>query len=473
MHYIEGADRGQQQLLPPCVEDYVGPNAAVRVIDAFVDRLDDQALGLGEAAATGRPGYRPGVLLKLYIYGYLHRVRSSRRLEAECGRNLEVIWLLGGLRPDHWTIAAFRREHKGRFKEVLREFNVLCRELGLFGAELVAIDGAKFKAVNNRNAYYTRAQLEELVPQLDAGIEAYVEQLEQADEAAAGVPEGPTAEELVQKLAQLQQRRAEYAQLRDQLAAEGKEEIALTDPDSRGQKKVGVGYNVQVAVDTKHDLIAAEAVTQDANDSAQLAPMAQAAQDAIGARRVVADAGYHERKQIAACEEVQITTYVPAPRTCSGRTREGVEVYPKEKFTYREANDDYTCPAGERLTRVAHGWKHDKPADYYANPAACAQCPLRPQCTTAKYRRLSRLAQEDVVERQAQRLAANRHLMRERSATVEHVFGTFRIWGHDTFLCRGLGAVRGEFSLSALTYNLRRAINILGVGPLLIAFQAR
>lgn len=473
MHYIKGVDRQQQHLLPACVEDYVGAESLVRVIDAFVRQLDMAQLGfVGDFATTGRPPYDPADLLKLYVYGYVHRVRSSRRLEAECHRNLEVIWLVGELRPDHWTIAAFRREHKARFKAVLREFNLTCRQLGLFAAELVAIDGAKFKAVNNRNEYFTLKQLQQYVPEIDAKIEQYVEQLDRADEAAADVPAGPTAEELVQKLAQLQQRRAEYAQWRDNLVTEEKTEVALTDPDSRGQKKVGVGYNVQIAVDAKHDLIVAEAVEQDANDVAQLAPMAQAAQAAIGVTTVVADAGYHERGQLATCEQAKITTYVPAPRTRSGTTRDGRKIYPKENFTYDAAKDEYTCPAAQRLMRIGGGTNHGKHCDYYANPQACAECPLRQACTTATYRRLSRLENEAVVERQAQRLAANRKLMRERSATVEHVFGTLRIWGHDTFLCRGLAMVRAEFSLSALAYNLRRVISVLGVERLIAAFKA-
>lgn len=473
MHYIEGVDRHQAQLLPECVEDYVGPEAAVRVIDAFVDQLELGKLGFeGDFATTGRPSYAPADLLKLYIYGYVHRIRSSRRLEGECYRNLEVIWLLGGLRPDHWTIAAFRREHKTRFKEVLREFNLTCRQLGLFAAELVAIDGAKFKAVNNRNEYFTLKQLQELVPQIDAKIEQYVEQLEEADAATANVPAEPTADQLKEKLARLKERRGHYAGLREQLQAQQNSEVALTDPDSRGQKKVGVGYNVQIAVDTKHDLIVAEAVEQDANDLAQLASMAQAAQAAIGVSTVVADAGYHQARELAQCEAAKITTYVPAPRTTSGKTRSGTQVYAKEAFTYDEAKDEYTCPANQRLPRIGSGLRRGESSRYYANPQACAACPLRAQCTTSRYRRLSRGEHEAAVERQAKRMEGKRSLMRERSATVEHVFGTLRIWGHDSFLCRGLAMVRAEFCLSALAYNLRRVITVLGVERLIAAFKA-
>jgi transposase len=472
MRYIQGEDRRQEQLLPPSVEEYVGAGAPVRVIDAFVDGLDLKALGfLAAAQETGRPPYHPGTLLKLYSYGYLQRIRSSRRLEAECTRNLEVIWLTGNLRPDHWTIAAFRREHKARFKAVLREFNLVCRKLELFGAELVAIDGAKFKAVNSPKRHYTAAQLAELIAQIDARIDDYVQQLDQADEAAAEVPGQPTAGELAAKLAQLQQRRADHAELHAAFAASGQTEVSLTDPDSRGQKKVGVGYNVQVAVDAKHDLIAAEAVEQAANDLGQLAPMAQAAHAEIGVTTAVADAGYHEAGQLEKCEQANLTTYVPAPGTRSGQANGGAAVYPKEQFRYDASQDCYHCPAGQELPRAGEGAKNGKARIYYMNTAACRQCPLRAQCTTAHYRKLSRLKNEPVVERQAARVKARPEIVAERKTIVEHVFGTLRLWGHDVFLCRSLAMVRAEFSLSALTYNLRRALNIVGVPALLATLR--
>lgn len=473
MRYITGIDRQQVQLLPPCVEDYVGPAAAVRVIDAFVEQLDLVALGvLAAPAATGRPPYHPGMVLKLYIYGYLHRIRSSRRLEAECQRNLEVIWLTGQLRPDHWTIAAFRKEYRQQFKAVLREFNLTCRKLELFGAELVAIDGAKFKAVNSPKRHHTAEELAELIAQIDRRIEQYVEQLEKSDADTADVPAAPSAAELQAKLVQLRERREQKAQLQAVLMASDQTEVALTDPDSRGQKKVGVGYNVQVAVDAKHHLVAAEEVVQDQNDVAQLQPMAEAARKAIAVTTVVADAGYHGRSQLKACEEAGLTTYVPAPANSSGRTAEGEAVYPKERFTYAAANDTYRCPAGQVLICTGTGPKHGKNCSYYANPDACAACPQKAQCTTAPFRKLSRLEHEAVVERQAARVKARPDLVAHRKEIVEHVFGTLRLWGHDVFLCRGLQMVRAEFSLSVLAYNLRRALNVAGVAQLLAALRA-
>ncbi len=472
MRYIAGTDRQQAHLLPATVEEYVSAGSAVRFIEAFVEQLDLAALGfLTPPKETGRPSYHPGMLLKLYVYGYLHRVRSSRRLEAECGRNLEVMWLTGQLRPDHWTIAAFRREHRGCFKAVLREFNLTCRKLELFGAELVAIDGAKFKAVNSPKRHFTAAELAELIANVDARIEEYVQHLDQADEATADVPGEPTAEELAQKLAQLQHRRAQHAQVHAALVASGASEVALTDPDSRGQQKVGVGYNVQMAVDAKHHLIAAETVEQDANDCHQLAPMAQAARAAVGVSEAVADAGYHERGQLKACEQAGVTTYVPAPATNSGKGHAGQPIYRKEQFIYDAATDEYRCPAGQSLPHAASGRKHGKRCDYYFNAAACARCAQKAACTTGVYRKLSRLEDEAVVERQAERLRAKPQMMARRRAIVEHPFGTMRLWGHDQFLCRGLQMVRAEFSLTALAYNLRRALNVKGVAALLKALQ--
>ena len=398
-------------------------------------------------------------------------MRSSRRLEAECTRNLEVIWLTGHLQPDCWTIAAFRRTHQARFKAVLREFNLVCRQLELFGAELVALDGAKFKAVNSPKRHYTAAQLAELIAHIDTRIDDYVQQLDQADEATADLPGQPTADELAAKLAQLQHRRAHHTELHTALAASGQTEVSLTDPDSRGQKKVGVGYNVQIAVDAKHHLIVAETVVQAANDIGQLQPMAQAAEAALGVTTSVADAGYHERGQLKACEESGLTTYVPAPATPSGRSTDGQAVYPKEQFTYDAPADAYRCPAGRLLPRRATGEKHGKACAYYYDPAACAACAQRAACTRAPFRKLSRLENEAVVERQAARVAEHPELVAERKEIVEHVFGTMRLWGHDEFLCRGLALVRAEFSLTALSYNLRRALNLCGVAELLAALR--
>ena len=476
MSYIQGVDRGQEQLLPASVEDYVAANAPVRFIDAFVAGLDLAALGFERAqpAATGRPGYQPHDLLKLYLYGYLHRVRSSRRLEAEATRNLEVIWLLRALRPDFKTIADFRRANRGCFKGVFKTFNLLCRKLELFGAELVAIDGAKFKAVNSPRRHYPAEQLAELVVQIEGRIAEYLGRLDAEDAAVADLPAPPTTAELQAKLATLQDRRARYQDWQAQLATSGQSEISLTDPDSRGQKKVGVGYNVQIAVDARHDLIVEPEVVQDQNDLAQLHPMATAAQTALGHPNlpVVADTGYHEAQQLEKCEQAGLTTYVPAGDGTSGQAPGGRAVWPKTAFTYDAAQDRYRCPAGQALRYGYAGESKGKARRYYYNVAACGACAQRAQCTTAAYRKISRLENEAVVERQAARVAAHPEIVAARKTIVEHVFGTLRQGGHDEFLCRGLAMVRAEFSLSALSYNLRRALTVLGVEKLLAGLTA-
>jgi transposase len=469
--YIEGVDRRQEHLLPPSVEDYVPAEAPVRFIDAFVDGLDFAELKFSRArpADTGRPGYHPRDLLKLYVYGYLQRVRSSRRLEAEAARNLEVIWLLGGLRPDFKTIADFRKDNRACFPGVFRQFNLLCRKLELFGAELIAIDGAKFKAVNSPKRHYTAEQLQELVIQIDARIATYLDRLDVEDAAAADTPAPPTRAELHAKLDALAARRADYQDLQQQLGQSGAAEISLTDPDSRGQKKVGVGYNVQIAVDAKHDLIVEPDVVQDQNDLAQLHPMAAKAKAALEVAQLptVADTGYHEAGQLEKCEQAGIETYVPASAGTCGQAPGGRSVYPKTDFIYEAARDVYRCPAGQALHLGYSGENRGKARDYYYNAAACGACAQRAECTTAKYRKISRLENEAVVERQAARVAAEPEVVAERKTIVEHVFGTLRLWGHDEFLCRGLGMVRAEFSLSALSYNLRRVLNLEGVAKLL------
>jgi hypothetical protein len=396
-------------------------------------------------------------------------------LEAEASRNLEVIWLLKGLRPDFKTIADFRKDNRAAFKGVLKELNLLCRKMELFGAELVAIDGAKFKAVNSEKRHYTDEKLKELLERIDQKIEEYVTQMEQEDEASEDVAPTPDAEALKAKIETLKTKRGRYQLFREEMAEDEATEISLTDPDSRGQKKVGIGYNVQVAVDAKHDLIAEEEVVQDANDLAQLHPMAIATKSALDVEslKVVADAGYHEAGQLEACEQAGLTTFVPAPGTCSGKTRDGKVVYPKEAFRYDAVNDCYHCPAGQQLERSGEGLKNEKLYHYYQNFAACRKCELRPECTTGKYRKIARLENAEVVERQAARVAAQPEIVRERKTIVEHVFGTLRNWNHDTFLCRGLEMVRAEFSLSALTYNLRRALNLVGVKALIEGLNAQ
>lgn len=473
MSFLRGADRSQVQLLPPCIDDYVPTNAPARFIDAFVEKLDLKALGFthAEAAPTGRPPYHPGDLIRLYLYGYLNRIRSSRRLEAEAGRNLELMWLLGGLKPDFKTIADFRKSNSPAFKALFKEFNLLCRSMDLFGAELVAIDGAKFKAVNNPSRHYTRAKLTELIQKIEARIEEYLGELDRQDSESSGVSERPSREELEQKIAQLKERCQDYGELVKQMEQSQEREISLTDADSRGMKKVGVGYNVQMAVDAKHDLIVVQEVVQAANDRGQLQSMAAAAKEALEVTtlQAVADGGYHEAAQLQGCEEANITTIVADPGSTSGQSRGGQKIYPKEAFQYDAQRDCYRCPAGQELARGHVGSSKGKERIHYYHRAACSQCDLKAQCTQGVFRMITRRLNEEVVERQTARLASHRHIMAQRKTIVEHVFGTLRQWGHDLFLMRGLRKVKGEFSLSCLTYNLRRVLNLKTIQELIAA----
>lgn len=483
MDFIRGSDRDQVHLLPPCVEEYVPREAPVRVIDAFVDGLDLRQLGFKRATpkATGRPGYHPADLLKLYVYGYLNRIRSSRRLEAEAARNLELMWLLRMLRPDFKTIADFRKDNQALFKSVLRQFNLLCRKLGLFGAELVAIDGSKFKALNSSHRNYTAEQVRELISRVEVRIDDYLRELDSQDAAAEGAS-GRTVvgdAQFQDKLKDLRSKRGRYEELLKEMQQSAQSEVSLTDADARKMKNVQqggffIGYNVQAAVDTKHDLIAAAEVVQSASDRAQLGAMASAASEELAAPalQVVADKGYHSAEQLAHCEAAGVVAFVPEQGSTSGRSsKDGSCVFGKERFRYDAAADGYHCPGAALLKRRSQSGATGK-ALLYANAAACRQCALRSQCTAGIYRVITRRVNEAAVERAAQRLAGcSPEMMAKRRQSVEHVFGTLRTWGHDTFLLKGLAKVRAEFSLSALTYNLRRVLNLKTVPELLQVLQ--
>jgi transposase len=474
MSYLRGPDRLEVQLLPACLEDYVGPNCPARFIDAYVEGLDFIALGFRHAqpAATGRPPYHPADLLKLYLYGYLQRIRSSRRLQAEAVRNLELIWLLRGVGPDFKTIADFRKDNREVFKKLFREFNLLCRKLDLFGAELVAIDGAKFKAVNNTRRYYTQEQLQELIQKIETRIEHYLGELDRQDDDLQGVAGKPERSALEQKVDLLKERKGRYGELLGELANAGQTSVSLTDADARKLKGPHghlIGYNVQVAVDAKHDLIVAQEVVQAANDLGQLAPMAAAAKEELAVQQlqVVADKGYHETDGMELCEQAQIQTFVPAPVGSSGKGKDGKPIFPKERFHYQPVEDVYRCPAGQSLSFVRQDTNHGKGRLIYYNERACEQCELRSQCTTGRYRLISRRLNEAVAERAAERSLARPDILAARKEIVEHVFGTLRNWTHDLFLMRGLAKVRAEFSLSALVYNLRRVLNVVSLKDLL------
>jgi transposase len=452
------------------LEDYVPADAPVRFIDVFVDGLDLKQLGFQRAdpRATGRPPYDPADLLKLYVYGYLNRIRSSRRLEAEAKRNLELLWLLRSITPDFKTIADFRKDNRACFKGVLKQFNLLCRKLDLFGAELVALDGSKFKALNNPKRSLTAKELAELLEQVDARIEQYLRQLDQNDVEAEGAGANPTKQNLEQKLSALRERKGQYEQWIKDLSQGQQQTMGATDPESRPQQTGQLGYNVPVAVDAKHDWMVESQVVQDANDLQQLSPMAQAAQQALAVQslKVVADAGYYSAAQVAACDTAGLETYVPANRHATGQSKGTKAVYPKEAFKYDPLRDHYVCPGGQELVRKGESMHDGLRRIEYNNIKACRSCPLRTDCTQGRYHRIFRSIDEAAVERLAERVKQCPELIGKRKTIVEHVFGTLRHWGQDEFITGGLAAGRAEFSLSCLAYNLRRSLQLVSLQTL-------
>ncbi len=471
MAYIAGPDRTQAVLLPEVLDDYVGADNPVRFLDAFVAQLDLAALGFQRAvpAETGRPGYDPGDLLRLYLYGYLHRIRSSRRLEQETHRNVELLWLLRRLTPDFKTIADFRRDHPAALKRVGRQFVLLCRQLALFGGELLAIDGSKFRAVNARDKSYTPARLATLQRDIDRTIAHYLRELERQDQAEEGT-EGPTAVALQEKIAALQQRRTRNAALQQELAASGETARSRTDPDSRPMLSGGrieVCYNVQTVIDAKHKLIVAEDVTNAAGDREQLSAMATAAQEVLGGATpvVVADQGYYHGSEIKTCLDAGLTPLVPRPRTSANAAR---GLFTKDDFVYDPGADAYHCPAGETLTYRTTTVELGRTIKNYRT-SACRRCALKARCTRNKAgRKLTRWVDEHLLEAMAQRLRRDPGLYAQRKALSEHPFGTMkRGMDQGYFLLKGLRKVRGEFSLPALAYNLKRVINLVGVPRLL------
>jgi transposase len=476
--FIEGVDRSQSTLFPERLEDWVGEDNPVRVIDAFVEALDLADLGFGRVvpAATGRPGYYPSVLLKLYIYGYLNRVQSSRRFEREAGRNVEVMWLCGRLVPDHKTIADFRKDNGRAIGKVCAQFVALCRQLELLGDGSVAIDGSKFKAVNARDRNFTAAKMARRLAQIEESVQRYLHQLDSADRQEPSLARETKTERLKDKIAKLKEEMARLEALEIERLAAPDQQISLSDPDARSMATSGrgsgmVGYNVQSAVDTKHHLIVAHEVTNEGSDRAQLSSIARQAKAALGADtlEVVADRGYFSGEEILACDKAGITATLPKPQTSSNRAK---GQFVKADFRYLAADDVYLCPAGARLTyRYTSVEKGLNLRRYWAD--ACQSCVLKDQCTTGKERRIARWEHEHVVEAVEQRLDENPDAMRVRRQTVEHPFGTIKSWmGATHFQTRTLKRVRTEMALHVLAYNLKRVMNILGVGALTAALQA-
>ena len=479
MEHKRGKDRRQSVLFPEIVDEYVSAENPVRFIEAYVESLDLLGLGFEHArvAETGRPPYHPGDMLKLYVYGYLNRTRSSRELEKATHRNVEVMWLLRKLQPDFKTIADFRKDNTEALKRVCREFTLLCKKLNLFGGELVAIDGSKFSAVNHNSRTYTKKKLQQLMKEIDEKIETYFSQLESADTRESTVAVRQT-HSLREHIAHLQERKAEMEELQKTLTDSGERQISLTDPDSRlmttGKHGNDVCYNVQIAVDAKHKLIVAHDVTNEANDLHQLEPMAQAAKEILNVERldVTADKGYYNETQIAHCEQQNISCYIPEQEKSQNKA---LGLYTDRDFQYDATHDWYLCPAGEQLTYCFETIKGNKQIRVYES-TACKRCVLRSQCTRSRRngRRIYRWVHEDVIETMRERMKRDSRKARSRKELVEHPFAIIKHhMNHDYFLMRGMKNVAAEVSMSVLVFNMKRVMNIVGVSTLIAALQAK
>lgn len=473
--FIVGENRHQATLFPEFLDDYISEENPVRVIDVFIDELDLAGLGFKTCPeATGRPGYHPATLLKLYVYGYLNRIQSSRRLEREAGRNLELMWLTDKLAPDFKTIADFRKDNGKAIRQVCREFVLLCKKLDLFAEALVAIDGSKFKAVNNRDRNFTKAKMQRRLQQIDESIERYLGQIASADRQES-VEAKAKSERLASKIERLKQEITRLKELEVKMLESPDQQISLTDPDARSMATSGrgtgmVGYNVQTAVDAKHHLIVAHEVTNVGHDRTHLFSMANLAKQTIGSEEitVLADRGYFSGEQILACDQANIITYLPKPQT-SGNKAKGF--FTKRDFIYHPEADEYQCPSGERLMyRFSREEKGQVLRRYWSS--ACPRCAMKSHCTTGDYRRITRWEHEAVVDAAERRLDLNPDSMRIRRSTVEHPYGTLKTWmGYSHFLTKTLPRVSTEMSLNVLAYNIKRVIAILGVKPLIAAIQ--
>ena len=473
--FIEGCERRQRLLLPDCIDDYVGQDSPVRVVDVFVDELDLAALGFEGAATTGRPGYHPATMLKLYVYGYLNQVQSSRRLEREAGRNVELMWLTGKLAPDFKTIADFRRDHGPAIQAACRRFVLLCRKLGLIAGGTVAVDGSRLRAVNARDRNFTPVTIRRRMEQVDASIVRYLGMLDTADRQEGEAAELRTAR-LTTRLGELRRQMRELEAMEEAVMASPDGQISLTDPDARAMASAGtgtglVGYNLQAAVDTDSHIVVAHEVLNLSHDRTSLATMGRQAAEATGADTltVLADRGYFSGPEVLACKEAGITAVCPKPLT-SGAKAGGR--FGKQDFVYHAESDTYRCPAGETLTRRFSSLEHGLTLHGYATPACRSRCAVRANCTASIERRIKRWEHEEVIDAMQARLDRWPDAMRVRRRTVEHVFGTLKDWmGRSHFKTRRLGNVATEASLHILAYNIKRAIALLGVPGLMAAMQ--
>lgn len=490
--FIAGENRFQATLFPDSLEDYIAEDNPVRVIDAFVDRLDLKELGFerAEPSPTGRPAYEPAVMLKIYVYGYMNRLKSTRVLEQETHRNVDLIWLTGRLMPDHKTIGEFRRKNRKAIRRVCAEFVEICRKLDLFSRVIVAIDGSKFKGVNSRDKNFTRRSIKRRMKHLQEHINRYLIVLDEADKRDAQFHKD-TAAELATKIASMKEEMQRLKGIEAEVEAHPDKQVSLTDPDARSMTKAGggteVGYNVQTAVDEKHHLIVSHEVTNAPTDRGQLSAIASQAKAAVSRAEpeakaaakeakeekeeftVIADPGYYKGEEIVACQDNGIKALVPKVDT-SGKRAKGQ--FTREQFRYDEAKNEYRCPAGEPMPFSFSTTEKGKLLHIYIT-YQCPGCPLQAKCTTGKERRIRRWEHEHRLEAAAAELKKHPEAMRLRKQIVEHPFGTIKHWmGATHFVMKRLENVQAEMSLYVLGYNLKRAIRIFGIPRLIEELQA-
>ncbi len=469
MKYITGVNRSQITLMPGCLDDYVGEDNAARVIDAFVNQVDLAGLGFTNAKlnACGRPPYDPAMLLKLYIYGYMNRIRSSRRLEALARVNVEVMWLLDKVVPDDRCIADFRKDNDKAIKKVFREFSLMCSRLGLYGGKGASIDGTKIRANANRHSVHTKQGTKAFIAKVNEKIERYMKLLDETDEEETNEPQISKATVKV-ILKHLSEKKEGLLDWQKQIEENNGETVSTVDPDARIMRTNGDGraldacYNVQAIADNEHSLVIEFEVTTDANDSGKLSVMTEPAKEILGIERmdVSADKGYYDSADIARCEQNGTTAYVPPAKVSEHAP---YRKYDRQNFTYDAENDCYTCPEEKKI--YYNSAKQARGSRLYENPKVCKSCLNREKCTKASKRRIYRLKNQDALERNNARMKTEegKEKYRERSQTIEHVFGTIKsVWGYRQFLCRTQERTTTEQSLAFLAYNLRRAVNIFG-----------
>ena len=478
MRYNQGLDRSQATMFPAIMDEYITEDNPVRFLDAYIDTVDLSKFGFihAEPKCTGRKPYNPADLLKLYIYGYLNHPRSGRKLERETHKNIEVIWLLRGLKPDFKTICDFRKDNRKGIKKVCREFILFCRELDLFSLELIGIDGSKFATVNHSKKAFTKAKLEKLVKEIDQSIDKYLEKIEQNDEKEKDINK-PTVDQLKEKIKTLKKRKQTFQEYENELIKTGKKQIVITDPDSRimrtGHRGQDVCYNVQIAVDEKYKLIAAFDITNEENDVHQLHNMANKVKNQfqLDSLQTVADLGYVEKNEIKKCHDDNIECFLPEDKKSQNNK---LNLYTNKDFKYDPENDCYMCPAKQQLKGTRFRVKNGKKEKVYWT-SACRQCKQKSKCTRSKdIRHIYRWEHEDIIDNMRERVQMHPEIIAARRNMVEHPFGTIKhSMGHHYFLCKGLEMVKTEISLSILAYNIKRVLNIIGAKELIQIVKMR